>query len=114
MPKSPNSKNKLKPAPAIAEQPRAVLPGSEKTAVPEATIKPTPPRSKLTVSVIVKRKEPLKINRRGGRAAGPVRVSRAEYMRHHAADPDAITLVKKFAREFHLTVEPDPTRVSRR
>ncbi len=114
MPKSPNSKNKLKPAPAIAEQPRAVLPGSEKTAVPEATIKPTPPRSKLTVSVIVKRKEPLKINRRGGRAAGPVRVSRAEYMRHHAADPDAITLVKKFAREFNLKVEPDPTRVSRR
>jgi kumamolisin len=114
MPKSPNSKNKLKPAPAIAEQPRAILPGSEKQAVAQATIKPTPPRSKVTVSVIVKRKEPLKINRRGGRAAGPVRVSRAEYMRHHAADPDAITLVKKFAREFNLKVEPDPTRVSRR
>jgi kumamolisin len=99
----------------FVEQPRVVLPGSEKAAVPTAvTLKPTPPRSKLTVSVIVKRKQPLKINRRSGRASGPVRVTRAEYKKQHAADPAAITLVRAFAREFKLKVEPDPTSVARR
>jgi kumamolisin len=68
----------------------------------------------VTVSVIVKRKEPLKINRRGGRASGPVRVSRAEYKKHHSADPDAIKKVKAFAREFNLKVVADPTQAVRR
>jgi kumamolisin len=99
----------------FAEQPRVVLPGSEKAAAPTAvTQKPTPPRSKLTVSVIVKRKQPLKINRRGGRASGPVRVTRAEFKKQHAADPAAITLVRAFARKFNLKVELDPTSVARR
>jgi kumamolisin len=113
MPNSPKAQQN-KPTSPIAEQPRAELPGSEKAPVPQPVLKPTPPRSKLTVSVIVKRKELLKINRRGGRAAGPVRVSRAEYMRHHAADPEAIKRVKQFARVFNLKVEADPTRVARR
>jgi kumamolisin len=102
-------------SPRFAEQPRVILPGSEKAAVPTAiTQKPTSPRSKLTVSVIVKRKQPLKINRRGGRASGPVRVTRAEYKKQHAADPAAVTLVRAFAREFNLKVEPDPTSMARR
>ncbi len=67
-------------SPRFAEQPRVILPGSEKAAAPTAiTQKPTSPRSKLRVSVVVKRKQPLKINRRGGRASSPVRVTRAEY-----------------------------------
>jgi kumamolisin len=83
----------------FAEQPRIVLPGSEKAAVPTAvTLKPTPPKSKLTVSVIVERKQPLKINRRGGRASGPVRITRPEFKRQHAADPAAITRVRAFAQ----------------
>jgi kumamolisin len=102
-------------SPRFAEQPCLVLPGSEKAAAPTAvTQKPTPPKSKLTVSVIVKRKQPLKINRRGGRASGPVRVTPAEFKKQHAADPAAITLVRAFAREFNLKVEPDPTSVMRR
>jgi len=102
-------------SPRFAEQPRIVLPGSEKAAASTAvTEKATPPRSKLTVSVIVKRKQPLKINRRGGRASGPVRVTRTEFKKQHAADPAAITLVRAFAREFNLKVEPDPTSVIRR
>jgi kumamolisin len=99
----------------LTEQPRVVLPGSEKAAAPSAVLqKPTPPRSKLRVSVIVKRKQPLKINRRGGRASGPVRVTRAEYKKQHAADPAAIALVRSFAREFNLKVESDSTSVARR
>jgi kumamolisin len=102
-------------SPRFAEQPRVVLPGSEKAAAPTAvTQKPTPPRSKVRVSVIVRRKQPLKINRRGGRASGPVRVTRAEYKKQHAADPAAIALVRSFAREFNLKVESDSTSMARR
>jgi kumamolisin len=114
MAKSPKSKTPKAAAPQISE-PRLVLPGSEKAPAAEAVhVKPTNPRSKVTVSVIVPRKEPLKINRRGGRAAGPVRMSRAEYGRHHNANPDSLKAVKAFAREFHLKVEPDPTAAARR
>jgi kumamolisin len=68
----------------------------------------------VTVSVIVKRKEPLKVNRRGGRASGPVRVGLAEYKKHNGGDPDAIKQVKAFAREFNLKVVRDPTAALRR
>jgi kumamolisin len=68
----------------------------------------------VTVSVIVKRKEPLKINRRGGRASGPVRVSRADFKKRHSADPDAIKKVKAFARESNLKVVNDPAQAVRR
>jgi len=110
MAKSPRVKT-----PKFAEQARVVLKGSEKAA-PEnaADVKPTPAKSKVTVSVIVRRKEPLKINKRGGRANGPVRLSRAEYKKQHAADPDAFKQVKAFAKEFNLKVEDDPTAALRR
>jgi kumamolisin len=92
-----------------------VLKGSEKAAAENAAdVKATPTKAKVTVSVIVKRKEPLKINKRGGRANGPVRVSRAEYKKQHSADPDAFKQVKAFAKEFNLKVEDDPTAALRR
>jgi kumamolisin len=110
MAKSPKVK-----APRFAEQARVVLPGSEKAAAENAVhVKATPAKAQLTVSLIVKRKEPLKINNRGGRANGPVRLSRAEYKKHHSADPDALKLVKAFAKEFNLKVEDDPTAAIRR
>ena len=75
--KPPQSSLPGKP-PQFAAETRVVLPGSEKAAPANAVhLKATPPKSQVTVSVIVKRKEELKINRRGGRAAGPVRVTRA-------------------------------------
>jgi len=99
----------------ITNQARVVLPGSEKaTALDAVRVKATPAKTKITVSVIVKRKEPLKINQRGGRMSGPVRVTRAHFKKHHAADPAAIKLVRAFAREFNLKVEPDPTSAARR
>jgi kumamolisin len=110
----PPQANSVKP-PQITEQARVVLPGSEKAAAPNAVhVKATPAKSMVTVSVIVKRKEPLKINRRGGRASGPVRVSRAEFQKRHGGDPEAIKQVKAFAREFNLKVEADPTSALRR
>ena len=79
--------------PRFAEQARVVLAGSEKAAAENAVhVKATPDKAKVTVSLIVKRKEPLKINKRAGRANGPVRLSRAEYKKHHTADPAALRL----------------------
>jgi kumamolisin len=110
MAKSPTPKT-----PHFAEQPRVVLKGSEKAAPANAVhVKATPPKAMLTVSLIVRRKEPLKINTRGGRATGPVRVTRAEYKKHHTADPEALKLISAFAKEFNLKVEPDPTAATRR
>ena len=101
--------------PRFAEQARLVLPGSEKAPAPNAVrVKATPAKSLVSVSVIVKRKEPLKVNRRGGRASGPARVSLSEYKKHHGGAPDAIKQVKAFAREFNLKVEKDPTAALRR
>ena len=86
MAKSPLTKRLPDKPLRFADQARVVLLGSEKAAPPNAVrLKATPAKSKVTVSVIVKRKEPLKINRRAGRTSGPVRVSRAEYKKHHAA-----------------------------
>lgn len=110
MAKSPRVKS-----PRFAEQVRVVLAGSEKAAAENAVhVKATPDTAKVTVSLIVKRKEPLKINKRGGRANGPVRLSRAEYKKRHTADPAALKLIGTFAKEFNLKVEDDPTSAIRR
>ncbi|MDR3752215.1 MAG: S53 family peptidase [Terracidiphilus sp.] len=115
MAKSPRKKSLSTKPPRFADQARAVLPGSEKAPAPNAVPhKATPAKSQVTVSVIVKRKEALKINGRSGRASGPVRVSRAEFKKHHSADPEAIKKVKAFAREFNLKVVADPNQVLRR
>lgn len=112
---STRSKSNSSKPPKFAEQSRVVLPGSEKAPAPTLVrVKPTPPRSKMTVSVIVKPKAPLKINRRGGRDSGPSRVTRAEFKKHHAADADAFKIVRAFAREFNLKVESDPASAVRR
>lgn len=112
---SKRSKSKSRDMKPFAAQQRVALPGSEKHALANAVkLKATPAGSKVTVSVVLKRREPLKINRRSGRAAGPARISRAEYKRHHGADPDAVTQIRAFAREFNLKIEPDPTASVRR
>jgi len=102
-------------SPKNAEPARVVLPGSQKTAALDAVrLRATPARTKITVSVIVKRKEALKINQRGGRANGPVRVSRTWFKKHHSADPAAMKQIRAFAREYKLKVEPDPSAAERR
>ena len=78
MAKSPRIKPRSVKPPQVTGQARAVLPGSEKTTALDAVrLKATPAKTKITVSVIVKRKEPLKIKLKGGQANGPARVSRA-------------------------------------
>jgi kumamolisin len=99
-----------KSAPGFSSQQRVVLPGSEKAPLSAATgEKPVRPSSVITVSVIVRRKSPLKTTR-----LGKDRLTRAQYRQQHAADPAAVKLVRTFAKEFGLTVDKDTPKPERR
>jgi kumamolisin len=94
----------------FSSQQRVVLTGSEKAPLSTATAeKPARPSSVLTVSVVVRRKNPLNTKR-----LGQDRLTRAQYRQQHAADPAAITLVRTFAKEFGLTVEKGTPKPERR
>src|ERR1700761_9320040 len=102
---------KKKSTPHISASPRTVLPGSEKSAfVQTAEEKPAPSGTKITVSVVVRRKTPLSAANRAGRQ----RLTRAQYKKNHGADPAAVKLVRTFAKEFGLTVAPDTPGPERR
>ena len=58
----------------------------------------------ITVSVIVRRREPIDAARLGTRGS---QMKRSDYLRQHGPDPAALKLVKAFAREFGLQVLPD-------
>jgi kumamolisin len=103
---------KKKSTPRLSASPRAVLPGSEKAPLsktaaeihtPTAAARPAPSGSKITVSVIVKRKAPLK----AANSSGKERLTHAQYRQRHGADPAAVKLVRAFAKEFGLTVAPN-------
>ncbi len=99
-----------KKTPQFATQSRTVLPGSEKAPLAKAEgEKPAPPANKLTVSVLVRRKKPLKTAHKLGKE----RLTHAQYRANHGADPAAVKLVKAFAKEYGLKVEtgtPAPER----
>ncbi|MEO6803677.1 MAG: S53 family peptidase, partial [Granulicella sp.] len=94
-------------APRFATQERQVLPGSEKAAFHVPTEKPSSGR--ITVSVVVRRKSELDC-----KTLGKVRITRAEYTKHHAADKSDLKLIHTFASEFGLTVEPHTPKPERR
>ena len=102
------------PAPRFASQSRFLLPGSEKAPAPQppeikATAAKQPaPRGKVTVSVVVPRKEPLPTAE-----LGTYRVTRAQYRQKHGPDLAAVKLVRAFAAEFGLIIadgDPQPGR----
>ncbi len=102
------TKKKSTPLPA---SPRTVLPGSEKAPfVKTEGEKPAPAGTKITVSVVVRRKNPLTVAHKTGKA----RLTHAQYRQSHAADPEAVKLVRAFAKEFGLTVAPDTPGPERR
>ena len=68
-----------------------------------------PSGSKVTVSVVVRRKVPLDASK-----LGKMRLTRAEYRKQHAADPDSIKLVHAFAKEFGLTAVDEQPKAERR
>jgi kumamolisin len=96
--------------PHFATQSRTVLSGSEKRAVAQpGENRPAARGEQVTVSVIVRRKKPLA----AAHVNGKQRLTRARFNADHAADPAAVALVKRFAKEFGLKVEartPAPGR----
>jgi kumamolisin len=95
---------KKKFASSFSSSPRVALPGGERAPfLQTADQKPAPPAAKFTVSVIIRRKQPLKAANRLGKE----RLTRAQYKKNHGSDPAAAKLVRAFAREFGLTVAPD-------
>src|SRR6266702_3813652 len=96
--------------PHFATQSRSVLSGSEKRGAEQAVgTRPAAPGEHVTVSVIVRRKNPLA----AAHVAGKQRLTRSRFNAQHAADPAAVALVKRFAREFGLKVQagtPAPGR----
>jgi kumamolisin len=91
----------------FSSEPRQLLAGSEKAAFQVPTQKPA--TGKLTVSVVVRRKNPLNVAR-----LAKTRVTRAEYGRTYAADKADLKLIHAFAKEFGLTVERDTPKPERR
>jgi kumamolisin len=102
--KSAAKKTQKKSIAPLSVSKRTVLPGSEKSAfAPAASDKPAPLGTKITVSVLVRRKNPLKAANRNGKE----RLTRPQYRRLHGADPVAVKLVRAFAKEYGLNVAPD-------
>ncbi|ADW67683.1 S53 family peptidase [Granulicella tundricola] len=101
--------------PRFASQPRVTLPGSQKHPLTTDTEVPPPAPVKaaatklsatpFTVTVIVKRKNPLNL-KQVLKPAG--RLTHAAFAKAHGPSPDGVKLVKAFAKEFGLTVAPAP------
>ena len=109
--KTAKKKSTKQATPHISASPRTVLPGSEKAPLARAAAeKPAPSGTKITVSVLVRRKKPLKAANR----TGQVRLTHAQYRQSHGADPTAVKLVRAFAKEYSLKVAPDTPGPERR
>jgi len=88
-----NPQNSILPVKALRfdEQERLVLPGSESLR-PQRSLFQGYAREIHGHRVgDCETQEPLELNRRGGRANGPVRISRAEFQKRNGGDPEAIS-----------------------
>jgi kumamolisin len=91
-------------------QKRVVLPRSEHAIPANATvIGPTDPKQIISVSVIVKRKNPLDLHALSGQ-----RVSREDFDAQYAADPATFDALRSFAHDHGLTVDEAASSLSRR
>ncbi len=91
----------------FAGQQRILLAGSEKA--PVSTPAEKPAVGKITVSVVLRRK-----NQIAAKHLGKERVTRAEYVKRYAAAPADIKKIHAFAKEFALTVEKNTPKPERR
>jgi kumamolisin len=91
-------------------QKRIALPHSERAVPANATrVGPTQPQQVISVSLIVRRKNPLDLQALGGR-----HVSREEFDRQYAADPADFEALRAFAHQNGLTVDEAASSLSRR
>ncbi len=103
------------PTSHFAEQARVPLPGSDRKpfsaegnlrlpfATPEKTsVQVTPSGEHVTVSVLVRRKNPI-----DPESLGATRLTHEEFEAQHGADPASVELLQAFAAEYELQVEPE-------
>ena len=91
-------------------QKRIVLPHSERVVPANATrVGPTQPLQVISVSLIVRRRNPLDLQALGGR-----RVSREEFDQRYAADPADFEALRTFAHRQGLAVDEAASSLSRR
>ena len=115
--KTAPAKSPATPQPEPSTEPRVVLPGSDRQPLPPGDLQATgaPPRRKsrgpVTVSVLVRRKQPIDTATLGQNTA---RVSRAQFRALYSADPVAVKAVKSFAKQFGLTVQAAPADLDAR
>ncbi len=94
------------PRVSFATQQRAALPGSSKAAFQAPGTKaPLPPRTRITVSVLVKPKQAI-----APAAIAGQHLSRSQYRAAHGAAPSSLKAVRAFAAEFGLEMTADPAR----
>ncbi len=92
----------MAPKARFALQQRITLPGSEKQAVSTGTrVSEKPAGGSVTVSVVVRRKQPIAVSDLGQPGA---RMTRAQFAAKHGPDPVSVRIVKAFAAEYGLTV----------
>jgi kumamolisin len=96
-----------KKAPNFTAEERQLLPGSEKAAFHLPAEKPA--TGKVTVSVVVRRKNELDSSQ-----FGKTKITRAQFSSKHAADPADVKQIHAFAKEFGLTVEKGEPKPGRR
>ncbi len=89
---------------------RVVLPASGRSAPPSATaVGPVPPDQVFSVSLIVRRKKPLRLAELGGRV-----LSYEEFDREYAGNPEDFARLRQFAALHGLAVDEHNSSLSRR
>src|SRR5271170_2443719 len=91
-------------------QSRVSFPKSQRSVQPGATLAgKSDPQRVISVSVIVKRKNPLKLEELGGR-----HVSQEEFAEKYAADSSSFDHLREFAHKNGLTVDEGASSLARR
>jgi kumamolisin len=91
-------------------QKRVILPRSERSAPVKANhIGRTDPQQIISVSVIVKRRNPLDLHALGGQIVSP-----ADFDAQFAADPASFDALRTFAHQYGLAVDESASSLSRR
>ena len=92
------SSSSAKQSERFATQSRFTLPGSERSLFAQpAETSPAPPAKRITVSLVLKCKTPVHATSR---------LTRVQFRKKHGPDPNALKLVRAFAKEYGLTVVP--------
>jgi kumamolisin len=94
----------------MAKSQKVTLKGTEHTPMPGArAIGPTSPHQLIEISVILKHRQPLNLNKHGGQI-----LSHTDFAKTYGADPAQVDLIRQFATENNLQVLTRGDEVLRR